>query len=200
MTGKARADGMLDAFDWLGYGAILVSRDGRVIGLNSEARQYVGSSIQVVGGQLTARDSDAKLRLQAFTTGIAVGRGKHDAAPGAVVLPRSSGDRVVALLASTPAALRQGIPELGGIILLLDPSKQREPAESLLQQAFGFTPAEIRLAIGLAKDQDLRSIAEQHNVSVGTLRVQLKSIFSKTNTKRQGQLVTLLAQLSLCPK
>jgi DNA-binding CsgD family transcriptional regulator len=200
VTGKARAEGMLDAFEWLGYGAILVSRGGHVIDLNPEARKHVGSSIQVVGGQLTARDRDAKLRLQEFIAGIAVGRSKHDAAPSAVVLPRPSGRRVVALMASTPAALRQGIPDLGGIILLLDPNNQREPAESLLQQAFGFTPAEIRLATGLAKDQDLRSIAEHHNVSVGTLRVQLKSIFAKTNTKRQGQLLTLLAQMSLRPQ
>jgi DNA-binding CsgD family transcriptional regulator len=69
-----------------------------------------------------------------------------------------------------------------------------------LREAFGFTPAETRLAVGLAKDYDLRMIAELHGVSGGTLRVQLKSIFAKTSTRRQGQLAVLLAQLSLGAK
>ena len=200
MTGKARADGMLSAFDWLGYGAVLVGRDGHVIDLNSEARRHIGSSLQVVRGQLAARDRQAKGRLQEHLADMADGHAKRDAAPSAVVLPRPSGRPVVALVVSTPTGLREGMPELGGIVLLLDPNVQRVPAASLLQQAFGFTPAEIRLASGLIRDHDLRAIAERHKVSVGTLRVQLKSIFAKTNTKRQAQLLTLLAQVSLRPR
>jgi DNA-binding CsgD family transcriptional regulator len=192
---------MLDAFDWLGYGAILLGRGGEVIDLNGEARAHLGSSIQVAHGQLTARDRCAKDRLQDLIAGIAhAGRAKANAGPSVVALPRPSGQPVLAYVARASAEVREGNPELGAVVLLLDLNSQREPGESLLRQAFGFTPAEVRLAMGLAKHHDLRAVAEQHNVTVGTLRVQLKSIFAKTNTKRQGQLLTLLAQLSLCPK
>jgi DNA-binding CsgD family transcriptional regulator len=67
----------------------------------------------------------------------------------------------------------------------------------VLQQVFNLTPAEARLASGLGKGLDLQEISDLHGVSVGTLRVQLKSVFSKTQTKRQAQLVVLLARLVL---
>ena len=59
MTGKARAEGMLDAFEWLGYAALLLGRDGAIIGYNNGARERLGSTIQVVNGQLAARDRAA---------------------------------------------------------------------------------------------------------------------------------------------
>jgi DNA-binding CsgD family transcriptional regulator len=82
------------------------------------------------------------------------------------------------------------------LLLLVDPETDRELPPALLQQAFALTPAETRLALGLANGQDLQSIARHHNVSVGTLRVQLKSIFIKTHTKRQSELIMLLARLT----
>jgi DNA-binding CsgD family transcriptional regulator len=191
---------MLDTFGWLGYGAVLIGRDGQVVDLNKQAENHLGSSIEVVRGQLTARDRRAKEGLQDLVASVTSKRGKRGLAPSAVLLPQPSGRPVVAYTTPISSEMRQEVPTLGGIILLLDPNSSREPSEVLLQQLFGFTRSEVRLALGLAKHQDLRSVAQLHNVSVGTLRVQLKSIFAKTNTKRQGQLLTLLAQLSLCPK
>jgi DNA-binding CsgD family transcriptional regulator len=197
----ARAEGMLDAFDWLGHAAVLVGRDGQVIELNREARRHLGTSIQVVRGQLTASARSAKERLQELVgTVVRSGRGKPSAASTAVLLPQPGKGPVVACAAPIPRAWRDGLAELGGIILLLDPGTQSEPAESLLREAFGFTRAEIRIAQGLAKGYDLQSIAARHKVSVGTLRVQLKSMFAKTNTKRQAELVMLFARLALHPK
>jgi DNA-binding CsgD family transcriptional regulator len=192
---------MLDAFDWLGTAAVLVGRDGRIIGLNRGAREHLGSTIHITKGQVTARNRIGKERLQHLIASISSsGRGKSVAQARAVVLPRPSRAPIVAYVASAPSEARNRIPELGAIIVFLDPTSAREPAEFLLQQAFDLTPAEIRLALGLAKHHDLRVVAQLHNVTVGTLRVQLKSIFAKTNTKRQGQLLTLLARLSLCPR
>src|SRR5262245_31669719 len=38
-----RAEGMLDAFQRVGWGALLIDADGRVISLNDEARRHVGA-------------------------------------------------------------------------------------------------------------------------------------------------------------
>jgi DNA-binding CsgD family transcriptional regulator len=122
--------------------------------------------------------------------------------------PHASQTRQWIAIARTgaPPLLAQAIPidrlsmKFGGfvgLLALVDPQWCREPTPSALQQVFKLTPAEARLAAGLAKGLDLQQISELHGVSVGTLRVQLKSIFAKTQTKRQAQLAVLLARLFL---
>lgn len=55
------------------------------------------------------------------------------------------------------------------------------------------TPAESRIARGIARGEPLAAIAEANGISIGTARTQLKSVFVKTGTHRQAQLVALLA-------
>ena len=86
---------------------------------------------------------------------------------------------------------------LGAIILLVSQDSHRVPDTRLLEALFAFTPAEMRLAVALARGLDLQSIAQTHKTTVGTLRVHLKSIFEKTNTSRQAELILLLARLSI---
>jgi DNA-binding CsgD family transcriptional regulator len=61
-----------------------------------------------------------------------------------------------------------------------------------LASLYDFTPAEMRLVSALLRGEDLIAIANANFVSVATLRSQLKSVFAKTNTHRQAQLVQLL--------
>jgi DNA-binding CsgD family transcriptional regulator len=88
--------------------------------------------------------------------------------------------------------------------MIVDPDEHREPVEPILRQAFGLTPAEARLAVGLAAGRDLTEIAHAFGVEVGTARTQLKSIFAKTGSHRQGELVALLRRFALfghcCPE
>jgi len=55
------------------------------------------------------------------------------------------------------------------------------------------TPAEARIALGIARGDALAAIAKAHGISIATVRTQLKSVFAKTGTHRQAQLVALLA-------
>jgi DNA-binding CsgD family transcriptional regulator len=54
------------------------------------------------------------------------------------------------------------------------------------------TPAECRVALLLSDGRAPREIAEMVGVSFNTVRSQIKSIFAKTNVKRQGELIRLL--------
>ena len=102
----------MDTFDWLGYGAVLIGRDGQVVDLNKQAENHLGASIEVVRGQLTARDRRAKEGLQDLIASVAHNRDKVDAAPSAVLLPQPNGRPVVAYVAPASSALREGVPEL----------------------------------------------------------------------------------------
>jgi DNA-binding CsgD family transcriptional regulator len=189
---------MRDAFDRLGYGAVVLARDGQVIDLTSSARRHVNSCIQINRGQLNAVDRNANEKLQSLIASHVRPGGQGAAVPnGAVVLPQPQGHPVIAYVAWNHNRAVKESSEAAGIVLLVDPDDQREPADVLLQQAFSLTPAELRLVLGLVKGLSLQAIAQQHGLSVGTLRVHLKSVFAKTGTRRQAQLLTLLDRLSM---
>ena len=60
--------------------------------------------------------------------------------------------------------------------------------ESQLAALFDLTPAEARVARGVAEGLDLDALARARGVSVQTVRAQLKAVFRKTGTSRQNEL------------
>lgn len=79
------------------------------------------------------------------------------------------------------------------LILLLTP----KPNIALFEHLFRLTPAECRLAELLTLGNSLESSAEQLGVTLHTVRTQVRSLFSKTRTERQSDLVSLLIRLSV---
>ena len=73
-----------------------------------------------------------------------------------------------------------------------------EPID-LLRCHFGLTPAEARLALHLVAGETLRSAEVKLNISYETARSRLKSIFDKTKTHRQAELViAIVTALPAC--
>src|SRR5262245_51409150 len=66
-----------------------------------------------------------------------------------------------------------------------------EPIE-LLRCRFGLTPAEARLALHLVAGETLRSAEAKLSMTYETARTHLKSIFQKTGTCRQAELVVVI--------
>ena len=81
--------------------------------------------------------------------------------------------------------------------LILTPvsGPQAAPAE-LLQSLFDLTPAESRLARGLAEGEPIDAIAKRARISRNTARSHLQRVLSKTGCRRQAELVSLLGGLS----
>jgi DNA-binding CsgD family transcriptional regulator len=71
------------------------------------------------------------------------------------------------------------------------------PAADVLQGLFDLTPAEARVASGIAELQAVDTIAANLGVSRETIRTQLKSVLAKTGTSRQADLAALLAGTSI---
>jgi DNA-binding CsgD family transcriptional regulator len=57
---------------------------------------------------------------------------------------------------------------------------------------FGLTPAEARLALHLAAGETLRSAEAKLSMTYETARTHLKSVFQKTGTCRQAELVIVI--------
>lgn len=80
--------------------------------------------------------------------------------------------------------------------IIQDLGRFRVPNPDLLARLFHLTPAEIRVVTLFAQGDDVPTIAAALNVQVGTVRMQLKSIQSKTGARRQAELAMLLSQLA----
>ena len=85
------------------------------------------------------------------------------------------------------------------IIALLDRAVRPEPNPQTLQEIFGLTSAETRLAIEIARGGAPLDIARILHLRRTTIRSQLASIFAKTETKRQAELVALLDRIAVLP-
>ena len=67
---------------------------------------------------------------------------------------------------------------------------------SQVARLFNITPAEKQLLSELIKGASLREAANHLNVSIHTVRNQLKSVLSKTRRHSQAQLMTLVTRMA----
>lgn len=70
------------------------------------------------------------------------------------------------------------------------------PDMRVLAGLFDMTPAEVRIARGIASGKSVERLAELNACSVETVRSHLKRVMFKTGTRRQGELISLLLGLS----
>jgi DNA-binding CsgD family transcriptional regulator len=72
---------------------------------------------------------------------------------------------------------------------------------AFLRNRFDLTPAEARLVVHLATGTSLKSSAKALGVTYETVRRQVKSVFHKTGTHRQSELVlTVLRAINEMPR
>ncbi|RFC64098.1 helix-turn-helix transcriptional regulator [Fulvimarina endophytica] len=71
------------------------------------------------------------------------------------------------------------------------------PSADLLHLLFDLTPAEARVAQGIAEGRTIGTMAAGGTASENTLRSQLKSVFAKTGVSRQAELVRLLSSVGI---
>jgi DNA-binding CsgD family transcriptional regulator len=82
----------------------------------------------------------------------------------------------------------------GGIhFIVITPVVAAVPKTRILEGLFDLTPAEADIAARLASGMEMDRIAAGRGSSVETVRSQLKSVLAKTNTRRQAELVALIA-------
>jgi DNA-binding CsgD family transcriptional regulator len=66
------------------------------------------------------------------------------------------------------------------------------PQMSFLKNRFDLTPAEARLVVHLITGESLRPCAKALGIKYETVRTCLKSVFQKTKTHRQAELVLVV--------
>jgi DNA-binding CsgD family transcriptional regulator len=188
-----------DAYAMAGNPVALLGRDGHVMHMTAQFERLLANGVDVRDGRLESWQAEADNALTA-----AVERAvKHDRVLrdplGSVVLPRKEGLRPLVAQVIPVVGRAQDIFQLVSAIVVLTDLEEASaagPLEPLLQRAFGLTPAEARLAAAMSSGKTLPEISRAAGVSHETMRSRLKSVFEKTGTSRQTQLVHVLSRLA----
>ena len=186
-------EGLLDALAAFECGALLLDRRGRVVRMNAKAEAMMGVGIAVRGGTLTATGRECDGALQNLI-GSVIARGTlYEAEPvGGVALARPGAAPLLVHGAPVARSAADLFQQARAILTIDDPDARQAPHAQILRQVFGLTGAEAAIAIALANGSDIEEIARMRGVSVGTLRNQVKTVFAKTDTSRQAELVAKL--------
>lgn len=198
---EQRSNSLQALIDSVHHGVALVTLDGTLLYANVAAqellRQRDGLSL-ATGDRLVASRPAETNALRALIAGCTAVTGG-----GALSIPRPSGARPLDILAAPlSTANRRDVPQKASVIVFLhDPEIGVEPLPGMLASLYRLTPAESRLATELLEHLTLAEIAERRQVSLTTLRTQLKALFGKTGTNRQSELIGLLtAGLARSPR
>lgn len=196
-TGKQRAS-LQSALDSLTMGVILLAQKGRMVTMNRAAERLLtdNDGLQAVREGLRAARADESARLQqlvAEATATSAGPGLRPT--GALRVSRRGRPPLQLLVFAVRGFDVDRAHPVRAIVYISDPAQRVRPAYDTLRTLFGLTPAEYRLAMLLADGHRPTTVAGMVGVSRNTLKSQLASIYRKTGTSRQAQLVRLLLQL-----
>jgi DNA-binding NarL/FixJ family response regulator len=135
---------------------------------------------------------EVTIELRALV-GRTAGGLQGDGAGGGLSLARPSGRHPLSLLvAPIPMA---GSPETGApcaAVFVSDPERRAATTHDLLRRLYGLTRAEAILASAMMQGKSVERSCLELGISTNTARTHLKRIFCKTDTSRQGELISLL--------
>jgi len=191
--GFASSSAALNAFEVSGTAALLFDRSGHIRKLNQPAEDLLTGDVSISHQRLVCVDGRASKAFDAALNRAVLNQLEVPIAP--VLLPRR-GRRPLFVQFVRLSSLADNAFVGGQVIAIVtDTDARRSPPETILSETFQLTPSEARLASKLASGDDLDSIAAGFGLSKETLRNQLKAIFAKTGTRRQGELIAMLAGL-----
>ncbi|HTV28324.1 MAG TPA: helix-turn-helix transcriptional regulator [Xanthobacteraceae bacterium] len=190
-------DAALEGLERSATAMIVADRSGRLLYASSAAEVLLrtGDGLGATRARVFANDRLCGQRLSSMIREAADTAANGGAGSGGVVaVPRSERLPLTVLVAPfRPARDGLGAPLPAAILFIRDP--ENPTARSLaLQGLFGLTVAEAKVASILAEGRSMEEIVDAFHISRNTVRTHLKSIFAKTNTTRQAQLVALLLQ------
>jgi DNA-binding CsgD family transcriptional regulator len=137
---------------------------------------------------------DDNVVLQRLIAGATGTLDRIDAARGGVMRLAPTADGPGLSVAVSPLA---GMASWSGrspvaFVLLSDPRAGSHRPEAMLRELFGLTAAEARVADRLIMGDSPERAADTLSISVTTVRWHLASLYRKTGTNRQADLVRLM--------
>ena len=183
---------LLEALDRISCGGLILNTDGEVHAVNETARTILCRERTLSTTGVDKLPASGRVALKVLLA-RAETRFRLDTHSW-VVIARPDQRPLVLHAMVIPEASETG-PHTA--VMLVDLEVVPGPNRTALEQIFGLTPAEARLAALLAAGATPAEVAQVQEVSIATVRSQLASIYAKTRTHRQAELVSLISRLSI---
>lgn len=186
----AQVQGAMDQFP---FGVVIIDRDRRIILSNSAARRFLQDAklLVSINGKLATAVHNESLNAVLGRCLGAVGGPPEPAGYSA----REPGSDAATQILGIPLHTSESEVQRTASVLIKDASLTATVPSHLLKSLYGFTEKESRLAHALMNGMTINEYCEKVFITPNTARTHLKSIYRKTSTNRQAELISLLSRL-----
>ena len=175
--------------------AIALDGHGFVVDANAAADVVFDDNIRIKDRRLFVRDPDSRTLLKGVIDQLTGSPCLNALAVEPVVVPRTDKLPVIVRIWPFEGPSHPPAQEVRALLTLNALGPRPGPPAAILAKTFHLTPAEARLACIIARGAPPDIAARELKISRETARNQLKSVFGKTDTHRQSELVALLMQV-----
>ncbi|QCF27594.1 helix-turn-helix transcriptional regulator [Hydrocarboniclastica marina] len=182
----------------LALSAFICDHEGRVQSLTPSAEMLVSGigPLQLQAGRLRTRYGGAQQPLSEAIHEVASQRGANQRSTSRHLVVREASGLPLAIdIVQVPTLDCPLDFRPRALVLVRKHKHSRETTRQLLTAAFGMTESEAAVALLLADGFHPETIAERRQVSSGTVRMQLKSLYAKCDVHSQIELVARLRPL-----
>jgi DNA-binding CsgD family transcriptional regulator len=188
---------LVEVLDRAAHGLFLLDVAGQLRHANREAERLLAlrDGLRVTGGRLSAAGGDSGQRLDALIC-RAGAREPHARSGGSMLMTTPLGGASLSLTVAPLSSERAPAPFGPWVLVCVtDLAANVRLPEQTLRDLFALTAAEARVALALFEGASPQGAAEGLGVSIATVRNQIASIFEKTQTHRQVDLVRLMMRV-----
>jgi DNA-binding CsgD family transcriptional regulator len=194
---SARGSGMTpgSALDAIRLPAISLDRHGFAVDVNTAARAIFDNNIKIKDKRLFIREAEARALLKASLDAVYGQLRLASLTAEPIIVQRP--DKLPVILRIWPL---DGLARASGqgvqvVVTLNALGPKPGPPAAILAKTFQFNGPEAKLASVMARGAPLQTAARELQIPWETARNQLKSVFAKTHTHSQSELVALLMQV-----
>jgi len=195
---RQRYQAVIGALDKVQIGVCIADEDARLVICNQEARRILEMDDGLRLNQeerLVVNDSTVDSKLRTAIEQIALTAAGQALQTGETLLIDRPSDQHpfmvdVMPIRDTLGEFKQGMA--GALITIIDPSNHRPFQTGRVAMAYGLSEAEAEVCRFVVEGKSNQAIADERSVSLDTVKTQVKSIMSKTGTKRRADLIRLV--------
>jgi DNA-binding CsgD family transcriptional regulator len=174
--------------------AIALDHRGFVVDANAAAEVVFDDNIKIKDRRLFIRDVAARTLLKDTIDQLKDLPRLDSLTAEPVIIPRM--DKLPVIVRIWPfEGPSHPSQEVRALLTLNALGPRPGPPATILAKTFRLTPSEAKLACIIARGAPPDIAARELKISRETARNQLKSVFAKTDTHRQSELVALLLQV-----